>query len=84
MTALPWFGNIITFFESIIRSFDVIVSYIGQGFEIILAYISLPAQAVGTLFRTVQFFPVYIVTPVSAIIGLVVVLRLWKIIISGD
>lgn len=78
------FDIIINLSVQVADFFEVIINYLGQGFDVITAYISLPSQALLTLGSVFVYLPSYIVGPTVAVINLIIVLRVWKIITSGD
>lgn len=77
------FEEFSTLWETIVEYIDVYMSWIYQLFDSMQLIVGLPYQATLIFGETLGIFPAYLIAPFTAIILLVVVLRVWAIITSG-
>lgn len=75
---------LIDIFVSIGEAVGAIVEFLEQGFEAINTFLSLPGEAFLILGTLSNFFPAVVWVPLMSIISIVLVLRVWKIVTSGD
>lgn len=66
------------------KAFGILIDWLEQGFVAITTFASLPGQATALLNSIAFIFPGYIWGSVFGMIGIIVVLRVWKIVTSGD
>lgn len=72
------------FLESVVYALGTIVDFLEQGFEAIATFVSLQAQTFSLLAIVGAIIPPIIWAPVFSLICVIIVLRVWKIVTSGD
>lgn len=77
---LEWIGDIfVTLFEVVMN----IGNWLMGAIETIAYAVTIPTAALDIVNKLTDYFPVYLWTPILALLSLVIVFRVLKIVLSG-
>lgn len=73
-----------SFLETVVDALGTIIDFLEQGFEAIATFVSLQSQTFVLLNIVGTIIPPIVWGPVLSLICVILVLRVWKIVTSGD